>query len=61
MKRKETEAKLSGLEKVRRIHLHAEMFSVANELLTPTFKVKRNVAKKVFDKEIKQMYAEENA
>ena len=48
MKKKEAEAKLSGLEKVKRVHFYPELFTVANDLLTPTFKVKRNVAKKFF-------------
>lgn len=48
MKRKETETKMSGLEKVKRVHFHDDPFTMQNDLLTPTFKVKRNVAKKVF-------------
>ena len=56
MKKKETEALLSGLEKVKKIAYHHEPFSMANDLLTPTFKVKRNAAKKAFQKEIDAMY-----
>lgn len=43
-----TEHHCSSLEKPKAIHLVAEGFSVDNELLTPTFKLKRNVAKNVF-------------
>ncbi len=55
-KRKEAETHMSGLEKVKKIKFHSEAFSVQNDLLTPTFKVKRNVAKKMFEKEIQEMY-----
>ncbi len=47
---------MSGLEKVRKFKLTSEAFSVENDLLTPTFKIKRPQAKKVFEKEIQAMY-----
>ncbi len=47
---------MSGLEKVKKIAFHSEAFSIQNDLLTPTFKVKRNVAKKLFENEIQEMY-----
>ena len=50
--------KFSGLEKIKKIHLTLDAFSIENEILTPTMKIKRNVAKKVYEKEIDQMYAE---
>lgn len=50
------EAGLKGFEVVKAVHLTAVPFSVENELLTPTFKLKRNVAAKFFDKEIAAMY-----
>lgn len=56
MKRKEIETHMSGLEKVKKVAFHHEVFSVENDLLTPTFKVKRNIAKKLFAKEIEEMY-----
>lgn len=48
--------KLTGLEVPKGIFCTAEEFSVENDLLTPTFKLKRNEAKKKFYQEIKDMY-----
>jgi len=48
--------KLSGLEKPKDIHLTLEGFSVENNLLTPTFKLKRNVARDHFKPQITAMY-----
>ena len=39
------EHKLSSLEKPKDIFLTADAFSIENNLLTPTFKLKRNVAR----------------
>ncbi|TYZ59853.1 hypothetical protein PybrP1_005795 [[Pythium] brassicae (nom. inval.)] len=50
-------AKLAGFERVRCIYLHHELFSVENELLTPSFKLKRGDAKTFFKKQIDQLYA----
>lgn len=50
-------AKLAGFERVRHIYLHHELFSIENELLTPSFKVKRGDAKTFFKKQIDQLYA----
>ena len=58
MNEKAKENNLSSLEKVKKVHLTMEPFTVENDLITPTFKIKRNVAKKVFQKEFDQMYAE---
>ncbi len=44
--------KFSGLEKVKKIHLVSDPFTVENDILTPTLKIKRNVAKKAFEKEL---------
>jgi len=49
-------AGLMGFEIVKAIHLHGEPFSVENNLMTPTFKVKRFVARKTFAQQIDQMY-----
>ena len=52
-----TENKLNSLEKPKQFHLLVEPFSIENELLTPTMKLKRNVAKKQYEEVIGQMYA----
>lgn len=49
--------KLQGFEMVKRIVLVAEDFTIENELLTPTLKLKRNVAAKRFAVQIAAMYA----
>jgi len=56
MKKAENDCHVTGLEKVKKAHFTTEMFSMENDMLTPTFKIKRNVAKKVYEKEIKEMY-----
>ena len=56
MKQKEDEFLLNGLEKVKKIAFELEMFSVENGLLTPTFKLKRNIAKAKFNSVIESMY-----
>ena len=56
IKRIGIEQKLSGLEKPKDILIYNGTFSVENNLLTPTFKLKRNVARDFFKKEIDQMY-----
>lgn len=48
---------LKGFEQVKKIFITPEEFTVENDLLTPTFKLKREVAKKKFQKEIDAMYA----
>ena len=40
----------------KRIHLHGELFSVENGLMTPTFKLKRPQAKEAFLPVIEAMY-----
>lgn len=50
--------KLRGFECVKRVALSAEDFTVENGLLTPTFKLKRNVAAKHFGEQIKRLYKE---
>ena len=51
------ENKLTGLEKPKEFHLTLDLFSVENDILTPTFKLKRNVAKKVYQGQLDEMYA----
>eukprot|EP00742_Colponemidia_sp_Colp-10_P000272 GILJ01000306.1.p1 GENE.GILJ01000306.1~~GILJ01000306.1.p1 ORF type:complete len:692 (-),score=129.63 GILJ01000306.1:157-2187(-) len=51
--------KLRGFEVVRQIHVDSNPFTVENNLLTPTFKLKRNDAKKVYLDDINRLYATE--
>lgn len=51
---------LKGFENVKNIYLESREFSVDNNLLTPTFKLKRDIAKKYYSKEIVEMYTEIN-
>ena len=46
------ECKLHGFEKVKDFYLSPEVFSVENNILTPTFKLKRNDAKKAYQKKV---------
>ena len=58
MDQKAKECSLTGLEKVKKVHLTLSPFTIANDIVTPTFKLKRNVAKRVFQSEIDKMYEE---
>jgi len=42
------EHKLSGLEKPKDIYITSEGFTIENNLLTPTFKLKRNIGREYF-------------
>ncbi|KAI9318729.1 hypothetical protein BX666DRAFT_2026157 [Dichotomocladium elegans] len=48
---------LKGFEQIKALHFTFDEFTIDNDLLTPTFKLKREVAKKVYAEEIKAMYA----
>lgn len=52
---------LSKFERVRRIAILHEPFSVENGLLTPTLKVKRKAAEAAYHREITAMYARQDA
>jgi len=58
MDAKAKEYSLTSLEKIKKVHLTAEPFSVQNDLITPTFKIKRPQARKAFAEPIKIMYDE---
>jgi long-chain acyl-CoA synthetase len=47
---------LTSLEKIHHIYLAKDPFTVENDLMTPTFKIKRNIAKERFKREIDQLY-----
>ena len=51
------EAKFNSLEKPCQLMLLKEPFSIENEYLTPTMKMKRNVAKNMLKAEIDELYA----
>ncbi|CAK4648916.1 unnamed protein product [Aphanomyces euteiches] len=51
------EGKLNGFECVKDIHLHPDVFSVENDLITPTFKLRRPQLKAYFKNQIDTMYA----
>lgn len=48
---------LSGLERPKDIFITTEAFSVENDILTATFKLKRNIGRAVFEAQINTMYA----
>jgi len=52
--------KLQGFERVKSVHLATDAFTVENELLTPTMKLKRPVAAKAFRAEIDELYKRVN-
>ncbi len=45
-----------GFEIPYKVHITSNAFTPDNDILTPTFKLKRNEAKKAFLTEIKQLY-----
>ncbi|KAF9394054.1 hypothetical protein CPC16_000299 [Podila verticillata] len=49
---------LKGFEIVKSITVISEAFSIENDLLTPTFKLKRHQAKEKYEAEIERMYSE---
>jgi long-chain acyl-CoA synthetase len=51
------ENKFNSLEKPKQFHLMSDPFTIENDLLTPTMKLKRNVAAIRFKAEIEAMYA----
>jgi long-chain acyl-CoA synthetase len=53
--------KLKKYETLTNIHLHPEMFSPKNGLLTVTFKTKRTNARKQFQSTIASLYESNNA
>ncbi|CAL8305441.1 unnamed protein product [Boreogadus saida] len=51
------EAGLKSFEQVKDVHLHPELFSIENGLLTPTLKAKRAELKTLFQPQIESLYA----
>jgi len=53
-------SKFRGFEFIRNVRLHPDPMTVENDLLTPTFKIKRPQAVKTFKTMLDEMYAEGN-
>lgn len=53
---KKKDHKFNSLEVPKKIYYTTDEFTVENDTLTPTFKLKRNEAKKMYIAKIKQMY-----
>ena len=51
------EAKLAGFEFAKQVIIDAELWSVENNMLTPTFKMKRNELKNRYKDQFDQLYA----
>ena len=51
-----TSAKFNGLERVRQVYLSSEQFTVDNNLLTPSMKLKRQNSVKRYREQIDKMY-----
>jgi long-chain acyl-CoA synthetase len=49
--------KFNSLEKPKQLKLILDPWTQDNDMLTPTFKLKRNIAKKMYDQEILDLYA----
>lgn len=47
---------MNSLEKPKEVYIASEAFSVENDIVTPTFKLKRNIGKKVYQAQIDAMY-----
>uniref|UniRef100_A0A3B5L2L4 Arachidonate--CoA ligase n=1 Tax=Xiphophorus couchianus TaxID=32473 RepID=A0A3B5L2L4_9TELE len=52
------EAGLKSFEQVKDVHLHPELFTIENGLLTPTLKAKRAELKELFQPQIDKLYAD---
>ena len=50
------EEQFNSLEYIKRIHLHPELFSLENGLVTPTMKIKRFELQKYFSNTIDKLY-----
>ena len=50
------EEQFNRLEYIKRVHLHPELFSLENGLVTPTMKIKRFELQKYFANTIEKLY-----
>jgi long-chain acyl-CoA synthetase len=58
MESKAKEHSLTSLEKIKAVFLSPEPFSVDNNIVTPTMKTKRNVARTYFKDAIEKLYSD---
>lgn len=56
MNEKAKESGLTSLERVKAVHITREAFTIENGMMTPTYKLKRNVVYKRYQGEIQKMY-----
>ncbi|CDW80102.1 long-chain-fatty-acid--ligase 5 [Stylonychia lemnae] len=56
MNKMATNFSLTGLERIKKVHLTSTTFNTENDLATPTMKVKRFNVKKYFEKELEELY-----
>ena len=52
------EKNLMGFELPKKIYLVKQPFSIDNQIMTPTMKLRRHFAKKFFEKQINELYEE---
>jgi long-chain acyl-CoA synthetase len=52
------ENKFNSLEKPKQMHLIFELWTVEMDMLTPTQKLKRNIARSIYEQDITRMYDE---
>ena len=52
------EKNLMGFELLKKIYLVKQPFSIDNQIMTPTMKLRRHFAKKFFEKQINELYEE---
>lgn len=48
---------IKAFEKPHFVYISSNEMTVDNNCMTPTFKIRRNFANKMFDSEVKKMYA----
>jgi len=49
---------LKGFEQIKKIHLTLTPFTVANDMLTPTLKIRRNIVIKNYESQIRNLYSD---
>lgn len=57
LKRLADDNKLNSLERPKQLILTMDAFTIENEILTPTMKLKRNVAAQIYKDQIEEAYA----